>query len=602
MKSVTQRQQAEQLFQRARFEQQQGDFSKAFAGYQQVLEVEPGHAEAWRHCGLLAHQLGDSTSGAALLAKAVALQPDSAIFRNNLGVMLEAAGQAADAVQAYQQALALNPTYAEAHSNLGNLLSCHGELEAAAECYRQAIRFKPTFADAHYNLGRVLAAMAKPDEAVAAYRHALKLKPDFPVAYSNMLFALQYSLSTSLAEIYAEHRRYAERFEAPLKRDWKPHGNAKEPGKRIRLGYVSPDFCNHSVAYFIEPILSHHDHTCFEVYCYYTHTQQDFVTERLRGTADHWLDCAALSDADLAARIRADGIDILVDLTGHTARNRLLTFARKPAPVQVTWIGYVGTTGLDAMDYRLTDANMDPEGYSDRYHSEKLVRLSSVGLVELENDAPDINPLPALSGAPFTYACLNGHGKISDANLKTWAELLKRHPGSRMMFGYAEAEATRTSLTQRLERYGVAAERLVFQPRMEKRDYLALHHQIDLALDPYPYNGGTTTRYSLWMGVPVVTLAGDRSVARCGVRNLKYVDLPECVAEDEADYVEKALSLAHDLPRLNAIRQSLRARIARQPASDAQTYTREVEAAYRKMWETWCANGNDAGKERGGVS
>jgi len=302
---------------------------------------------------------------------------------------------------------------------------------------------------------------------------------------------------------------------------------------------------------------------------------------------DHWLACNTLSDEQLAQRIRADGIDILVDLAGHTMRNRLLVFARKPAPVQATYIGYPDTSGLSAMDYRITDPWLDPPGMTERYHSETVVRIAGGMAFRPDPDAPAVNALPALTSGEFVFASFNNLSKVNTAVINLWARVLHAVPSASLMIGNVKADSIKERLLNVFSQAGIGPERLILQPQLPGADYLAMHHQIDMALDPFPYNGTTTTMQTLWMGVPVITLAGNNAKSRCGVSLMSRVNLPEFICQTEDEYVQCAVNFAKNLPKLEAVRQSLRARMTA-PKCQPETITRQLEAAYREMWRTWC--------------
>jgi predicted O-linked N-acetylglucosamine transferase (SPINDLY family) len=485
----------------------------------------------------------------------------------------------------------IKPDYAEAYNNLGNSLRDQGKLDEAIACYRQALLIKPDYAEAYNNLGNSLRDQGKLDEAIACYRQALSIQSDSATTattYSNLLLTMQYMSTVTPAEVFSEHQRYAERYETPLKANWLPHPNSRVPDRRLRIGYVSGDFRNHAVTFFIEPILASHDKSQVEIYCYYNHTRHDSHTERIAAYADHWLVCSWMSDEALADRIRADGIDILVDLSGHTAYNRLPMFARKPAPLQATWIGYAGSTGITAMDYRITKAGMDPPGLTERYHSETLLRLPDTGVAyRPADDCPLVNPLPALTSGEFVFASLNNPIKTNPSVVELWARILNALPHARLMLGSMTDSGTRQRVIDQFGQAGVATDRLILQPRMSLNDYLALHHKIDLALDPFPYNGGTTTMHALWMGVPVITLAGEHTVSRCAVSLLSRVGLDEFITHNEEDYFQLAVRMAQDLPGLDRIRQFLRERMSTSNHGP-QTVTRHLETAYRDIWRKWC--------------
>jgi predicted O-linked N-acetylglucosamine transferase (SPINDLY family) len=419
---------------------------------------------------------------------------------------------------------------------------------------------------------------------------ALTLQPGLAMAYDSRLLALNYLPEATPAAIYEEHRRYAAQFEAPLQPSWSAPTNTREPARRMKIGYVSPDFRLHPVAFFIEPVLAHHDRREVEVYCYYNNTLQDAVTARMQAYADHWLPCQGTTDEALAARIRADGIDILVDLAGHTAGNRLLVFARKPAPVQVTYLGYVATTGLTAIDYRLSHIDADPAG-AERYNSERLYRLPrSLWCYRPPLDMPAVvTETPARRSGHISFGSLNNIAKVSDPAVALWSRLLQALPGSRLIMAGVPPGSAQQHILARFAAHGIAAARLELHPKLSHPSFRELHHRIDIALDAFPHNGNTTTCESLWMGVPVISLIGDRFVARFGYTLLKGIGLADLAARDEAAYLAMATGLAADLDRLDALRAGMRARIASSALRDEAGFTRDLEAAYRAMWRAWCA-------------
>jgi predicted O-linked N-acetylglucosamine transferase (SPINDLY family) len=354
------------------------------------------------------------------------------------------------------------------------------------------------------------------------------------------------------------------------------------------VGYVSPDFINHAVARFIEPVLSDHDRSRFEVFCYSNAQTPDTVTARLRALSEHWRDTALLDDAQTAALIREDRIDLLVDLAGHTAGNQLLVFARKPAPVQITWIGYPNTTGMGAMDYRLTDAIADPPGLSEAFHREQLVRLPGPFSCYLPSaESPDVNPLPALSAGHVTFGSFNQFAKLTPAVVELWARLLRECPSAHLLLrarSLADNE-TASRLRETFARLGVDPGRLELDgSQLSVAAHQGCYHRVDLALDPFPYNGTTTTCEALWMGVPVIALAGRTHVARVGASLLTHLGTPEWIAQSPDDYIERCRALASDLPKLAAIRAGLRARFRASPLGDAKGFTRNLETTYATLW------------------
>ena len=498
-------------------------------------------------------------------------------------------GQLNEAIAACRQAIALKPGYADAHSNLGIALSDKGQLDEAIAACRQAIALKPNFPVPRSNLGTAFKNAGRLDDALDSYRSALALAPDRADIHSNLLLTLNYHPGFDAHAIAAEHRLWNRCHGEPLRSSLQPHPNDRNPERRLRIGYVSPDLRDHVVARFLLPLLENHDRTAFEIFAYAQVPVPDAMTQRLRTHADAWRSLVGLSDAQAAELIRQDRIDILVDLAGHTANNRLLVFARKPAPVQVTWLGYPNTTGLDTIDYRLTDSFADPSGSTDLHCSEKLFRLPACAWC-FEPSAS-----PAVAGrreGPITFGCLNNFAKITGPMLALWGRILQAVPESRLLvksasFGNA---SVRQRVQQILGELGIAPERL--ELRGYEADYgghLALYEQMDIALDTFPYHGTTTTCEALWMGVPVVSLAGGSHVSRVGVSLLANVGLSDLAATSPEEYVSIAVKLAGDLPRLTHLRSTLRERMAASSLMDAPRFARDIEAAFRQMWHRWCA-------------
>ncbi|MBK8161707.1 MAG: glycosyltransferase [Gammaproteobacteria bacterium] len=463
---------------------------------------------------------------------------------------------------------------------------------AGRRACERAIELRPEYAEAYVNLANSCNRPGGLDQAAAAIRRALELEPDFAAAHSALLVTLQYMGDVTPEQSFAEHRRFAARFEAPLKSGWRPHRNARDPERRLKIGYLSPDFRRHSVAWFIEPVLTAHDRTRVEIFGYYNHHRQDEVTARLAASADHWRPCHDLGDVQLAERIRADGIDILVDLAGHTNENRLPALARKPAPVQVTWLGYPATTGLDAVDYRLCTNDTDPPG-QEAWHSEVLYRLPrSLWCYRPPAERPATTPAArAARRDAITFGSLNNPAKITPERIALWAEILRAVPGSRLVMTNILAGPVSEDIRALFTGCGIAAERLRFPGRLPASGYWKLLEEIDIALDPFPYTGTTTTCETLWTGVPVVTQAGTSSAARAGYALLKAVGLETLAAASDVEYVRIATGLAQDTARLDALRAELPARFAASPLRDEAGFTRDLEAAYRDMWHRWCRAG-----------
>jgi protein O-GlcNAc transferase len=569
----------------------QGKRDEALTAYRRAISIKPDYAEALSNLGIALNEQDKRDEAVAAYRQAISIKQDLAEAHSNLGVALKEQGKRDEAVAAYRQAISIKPGYAEAHANLGVVLKDQGKLDEAVAACRQAISIKPDYAEAHSNLGVALNRQGKFVEALAAYRQAISIKPDYAEAFSNLLFCLNYDDKSTADHLFATHREWDERYGRQAARP-SAYANAREAGRRLRIGYVSADFRRHSVAYFLEPLLRAHDHERVEVFCYADVARPDAVTHDLRAFADHWLVTVGMADDALAQRISADGIDILVDLAGHTAKNRLRVFARKPAPVQVTWLGYPNSTGLNSIDYRLVDAITDPEGVSDAFASETLIRLKGGFLCYAPvADAPALSPPPSLTTGVVTFGSFNNPAKVSAATLDVWAALLARLPKARLLLKgkqFADA-ATRASFLARLGERGVPAERVELMAWLPgAAAHLALYHRVDIALDPFPYNGTTTTCEALWMGVPVVARRGDRHAGRVGASLLGQIGLTDLIAGSAEEYVKIALVLADDPARLNDLRYSLRPRMAGSPLCDAGAFARKIEAAFRAMWQHWC--------------
>jgi len=567
-----------------------GQFDLAAKCYREAIGLEPAQAEIHFHLGNVLFVQGKIEEAGDAYREAIRLHPDYAEAHLNLANVLRPQGRLDEALVAYGEAIKLMPRYAKAHTNLGVTLQELGRLTEAVAAGRHAIALQPDLADAHSNLAVALWHQGKLDEAAAEFRRAIALQPDHARTFSSLLFCLQYD-DRLTDDLFAEHRAFGTRFGRPLP-ERVAYGNDRDPTRRLRIGYVSPDFRWHSVAFFIEPLFQEHDRASVEVFCYADVTRPDGVTGHLRGLVDHWVDSAWLSDNALAERIRHDGIDILVDLAGHTATNRLLVFAGKPAPIQVTWLGYPDTTGLAAMDYRLVDAVTDPPGAADAAATETLLRLDGGFLCYGGvGGGPEPTDPPCLSTGIVTFGSFNNPAKLSGATYDAWAALLTRLPQARLLlkgspFGDPD---TRSLYLARFAERGVDAGRVELMPRLPAVDvHFSIYNQVDIALDPYPYNGTTTTCEALWMGVPVVTLRGDRHAGRVGASLLTQIGLTEFIADSVEDYVATTAALAQDPARLVALRRSLRPRIQASPLCDAGAFARKIEAAFRMMWRRWC--------------
>jgi protein O-GlcNAc transferase len=579
----------QQAFELALGHHRAGQLAQAEQLYQQILQMDPRHADALHLLGLIVFNAGDAAAAENFLRRAVAATPSEAEFRNTLGVVCQSLGKLRDAANCFQAAVKRQPNYAEAMSNLGALLSEEGRLTESAQWARRASVTKPGYAEPLNNLGNTLVKQGLVDEALAAYRGAVSASPKRWEAWSNLLLAAHYLPNASPGELFAMHARVGKDMVENAAATFAEHGNSRDPARRLRIGYLSPDLRLHSVCYFTLPMLQHHDRSALEVFCYADAARPDEMTARAKSLADEWRSINGLPDDALAQMIRDDRIDVLVDLSGHTLRNRLTVFARKAAPVQVTYLGYPDTTGLPTMDYRLTDSFADPPGEADARAIEKLVRIDPCGWCY--SPAPSAPEITARKPGPITFGTFNALAKVNSQVIETWAGILRAVPGSRLMIKTAAMSevSTRERLARALAAHGIEKSRLLLTGhRADPREHLSMYAQIDVALDPFPYNGTTTTCEALWMGVPVVTLAGRAHAGRVGSSLLNAIGLSDLVAQDLEQYGHLAAGLAGDPDRLQRLRADLRDRMRRSPLMDGVGFSRALESAYRRMWHSWC--------------
>lgn len=513
--------------------------------------------------------------------------PDSGLVWKMLGIFLLVLGK--EGIPSLQKSVELSPDDAEAHFNLGCAM-IKIDLDQAISSLHLALQINPEYADAHLNLGVCFATSGRQDEAEASYRRGLELNPDNAGSYSNLLFSRTHNVNVNAKTLFAEHCRFGEYFEAPLRKKWLKHRNSRDTKRCLQVGIVSGDLCHHAVATFIEPVLMHLMHSPqLSLHAYFNHATEDSVTQRLKGYFFHWHAITGLTDADLAEKIRADGIDILIDLSGHTGHNRLLTFARKPSPVQASWLGYPGTTGLTSIDYYLADRFAYPNGKFDDQFTEKIVLLPATAPFLPSEHAPSVNTLPALKNNFVTFGSFNRINKITRPVISLWSKLLRSLPNSRIVLGGMPETGKYDTLIEWFMLEGIAREQLSFYQRGSLNSYLILHHQVDICLDTFPYNGGTTTLHALWMGVPTLTLAGSTTAGRSGACILGHVELEKFVAHDADEFLQKGLFWADNLPELSNIRAGLREHFAKSAIGQPALVAASLEQALRTMWQRWCA-------------
>ena len=601
-----------------------GRLPEAELHYRQARAAAPKNFDALHLSGLVAYQLGRMNDAADWMGRAHRINPQHAVCAMRYGLALLGLRRLTDAERHLRLAIAAKADLPEAWDNLAYCLKLQDRLPEAVACHEAAVKLKPDYAVGWYNFGLTLnllgreaealrchdrALAADPQyamarygraqalhkahrmaEAVEAYGEFLQLKPQHLEARSYRLFALQNLEGLAREALFAEHRAFGEAAGAEVPRRWP---NTPEPARRLRVAIFSPDLRAHSCAYFLEPLLRHLDRSAFEVVLYHDHFREDAVSARLRGPAGLWRNFIGQSAADVEAAILADAPDILVDLAGHTGMsNRLPLFARRLAPVQITYLGYPDTTGVAAMDYRFSDDAADPVGEADRFCTERLVRFSTCAWTyAAPADAPDVSAGPAAAGGPVAFGCFNNLSKVTDGTLRLWAEVLRAVPDSRLVCKSSGLDGAdgRARLQSRLAAAGVPADRVELLGRTDDtRSHLALYGRVDVALDTTPYHGTTTTCEALWMGVPVISRRGDRHASRVGASLLRAVGHPEWSVGSDADYVAAAVRLAADRAALGTLRAGLRARMAASVLCDHAGQAARFGAALRGCWERRC--------------
>lgn len=619
------------LLQNGLTHQRAGRFAAAETFYRQARVAAPKNFDVLHLSGLLAHQQGRGAEAIDLLRRALALSPQAVMCELRLAIALGAMqrhaeaekhlrhavevkadfhegwdqlatclkhqDRIAEALRCHEKAVALKPDYAAGWVNFGFTLRLAGKQAEALACHERALAAAPDYAPARFGRAQALQQLHRVREAIADYDAFLALRPQAHEARSNRLFALQNLDDISREQLFAAHVAYGRALggSAPSQ----SFASVADPARRLRVAVLSPDLRAHSCAYFIEPLLRHLDREAFELYLYHDHFREDAVTARLRPLAAVWRNFSGQSNAVVEQVIRGDNLDVLVDLAGHTGiTNRLPVLARKVAPVQVTYLGYPNTTGVPAIDYRFTDAIADPVGDADAFATETLVRFAPTAWTyQPPQDAPDVAPLPAQARGCVTFGSFNDLAKITDTMLATWSRVLAAVPASRLKLKGRglSAGGVREALEERLARAGIELARVELLERTpDTVSHLALYHDVDIALDTFPYHGTTTTCEALWMGVPVVTLVGDRHMSRVGASLLTAIGHPEWCANERDGYVRIATELAGDIARLAAIRAGLRAELHASPLLDFTGQAACFGAALRECWAAWCERANPA--------
>ncbi len=552
--------------------------------YREVLKLKPAHVDALINLSHLMLNKPDPEAAIQYAVRALDLQPRSLGAHNNLALALNRLDRSEEAEQILLRAMEYKPDSADTLVNLSRVYMRRERYQEAIACLRRAVALNPNLPEALSNLGSALKFEGKLDEALSYFRKALSLAPNASV-HSNLLFTLNYNPGYSAAEVFQEHLAWAQRYANDLTHAAAPVLPNKDPSRRLRIGYVSPDFKQHPVATFLRPVFANHDMKEFEIYCFSDVSSADDTTRWFEQHCNVWRDIVGKTDEEVAELIRKDRIDILVDLAGHTSGNRLLTFARKPAPVQVSYLGYLGTTGMAAMDYKITDAAMDPVGLTECFHTERLVRLPhSMWCYSPPEQAPETASMPAIQRGYVTFGSFNNSAKVTPEVVDAWGRILRALPSARIIMVTKGDGSVHDYFRGQFARNGIAPERVELLRRMSLAEYLRLHSEVDITLDTFPYTGGTTSCHSLWMGVPVITLPGNKPFSRSGASILQALGLEDWVANAAAQYVDLAVRRASDIASLQKLRGELRTRMEGSPLTNGKEFARAIEAVYRKIW------------------
>ncbi len=572
--------------------QQQNRMDEAIGFYLEVLRLCPNNFGAYNNLGLAFATMGKLEEAVQAYEKAISLNPDFPPTYLNVGNLHKNQNRWEQAIFWYEKAIQLKPDYAEAHNNLGLIFQVQGYLFKAIASYETALKHDPSFHGASMNRSNAFLDLGKIQEAISSFRALLSLRPDYHSVHSNLLFTLHHQPNIRQEDIFEEHLQWARQHARQLSPRYNNYSNSREPERRLRIGYLSPDFCGHVVALNLLPIFQHHDRSQFEIICYSNTPREDMITDRLKAHVEQWRYIRHHGDEALCEQIREDQIDILIELAGHTANNRLLVTARRPAPIQINYLGYIHTTGLAEVDYRLTDLHGDPEGVTERFYTEKIIRLPQSAICyDSIQGSPEVQPPPFLKTGRITFGSFNNLTKFNDHVAELWAKVLLEVPQSMLLMKarpLLEPEAC-AWVRQRFEKFGVSPERIEFLGWISSNmQHLELYHRIDIALDPFPFNGGITSFDALWMGVPIITLAGNSFASRMGVRLLEEIGLSDLISLSKPEYVRLATQLAREPERLRSLRSALRGLLQHSPLMNGAQTTQKIEAALRLAWKTWC--------------
>ncbi|MBF0194760.1 MAG: tetratricopeptide repeat protein [Magnetococcales bacterium] len=577
--------------------QGQSKFADAVICYKKAISLNPNFAQAYNNLGNVQQLQTDLDGAIANYQKAISLQPGFAEAYNNLGNVLREQGYLDFAVNSIQKAISLQPGYADAYSNLGFTKQEQGKLEEAIANNQKAISLNPNFAEAYSNLGAALKDQGKLDEGIINFRKAITLKPDLIDAHNNLIFCIDAASDATCDLFWEERQNWAKIHAEPLKSLWLPHGNIKDLKRKVRIGYVGADFKHHSAAHIFCPMLLKHNTAKFQIFIYAGNSKQDELTKEFKKASTGWVETSQMNDEALATKIREDKIDILVDLAGHTKGSRLLTFARKPAPIQITAWGYPHGTGMQAMDYLFADPIFIPLSQRKKY-TEQIVDLPSVIHLSSDIKFPEIKPKPNSQAGYITFGAFNRIVKYNDGVYRVWAEILQRIPTAKLLIKTAtlDLEKRRFEVIANFQKFGILPDRLILMGKTDKQEHLAAHNLVDIMLDPFPHNGGMTTLESLRMGVPVLTCeTKSRCPTSASILHELGLDKWRCI--NEADYVNKAVAYACDIQNLQSLRVDLPCRFMASVLGNSKLYVEKIEAIYLQLWQRWCGYNKSVTKQ-----
>lgn len=566
-------------------------YDEAIVNFHKALNLNPNLLHAYNYIGNALQEKKQFVEAITYYQKAIEVNYNDPTAYINLGILYQNTKQYDESIRNFKRVLELHPNLSIAYDYLGTIFAIQGKIEEAYQSCQSSLRLNPKSIVSLVNLGNLIARQGRLGEAEGLYKSAIQEYPHRYESYAGLLMNMLYSLRYDVQTVYSETCRIMRRFADPLSASMKKHLNKCIANRKLRIGYVSPNFNRHPVAYFIESIIALHNREKFEVFCYSDVQISDEITDRIISSTDQWRNIDGISDERADYLIRKDRIDILIDLAGHTANNRMLLFARKPAPVQVSYMGYPGTTGLSTIDYKIVDKYTDPLGTTEKYYSEKLVRLpESFICYQPDKDSPLVDRLPALANGYINFGSFNNIAKISIEVFEIWSKILETLPNAclilkdKILIDQTTCQYVINMFTER----GIKRERIILEPWEESPKHLKAYNRIDIALDPFPFNGLTTSCEAMWMGVPVIVLSGIAYASRAGVSLLSNVGLKDLIANTEDEYLHIAVELANDIQRLQRLRTELRNMMINSPLTDAQRFTINLENLYREIWEISC--------------